>query len=136
MRFSELYEETGIQASNLNLDNTFRFTTNYHTKSPRFENKIVNKTVVIFLGWLKQDVNIQVSEHDSFIWMEWKPPHAIQKKTINPLLAELDKYFKEDESRIFRGDIRNLSQMFCRQNLRKLPTNLTPCPSPARRGVI
>jgi 8-oxo-dGTP pyrophosphatase MutT (NUDIX family) len=98
----ELYEETGIQASNLDLDNTFRFTTNYQTQSPRFGNQIVNKTVVIFLGWLKEDVNIQVSEHDSFIWMEWKPPHTIQKKTINPLLAELDKYFKEDESRIFR----------------------------------
>jgi|ERR671932_42616 8-oxo-dGTP pyrophosphatase MutT (NUDIX family) len=93
----ELYEETGIEANTLDLDETFRFITNYQTSYKRFGKEIVDKTLVIFLGWLKQDVKIKLSEHDSYIWVEWNPPHAIQKKTIDPLLAELEKYFKQND---------------------------------------
>lgn len=89
----ELYEETGIEANTLHLDETFRFITTYQTSYKRFGKKIVDKTLVIFLGWLKQDVKVKLSEHDSYIWVEWHPTHTIQKKTIDPLLEELEQYF-------------------------------------------
>ena len=96
--FRELYEETGIAASNLHLDPTFRFTTTYQTSELRLGQEIVEKTVVIFLGWLKQDVKLQLSEHDAYIWVEWNPPHAIHKKTIDPLLEDLEQHFQKIKS--------------------------------------
>lgn len=96
----ELYEETGIEASNLHLDETFRFTTTYPTIYEHFGRETVEKTLVIFLGWLKQEVNVKLSEHDSYSWVEWNPPHAIQKKNIDPLLEQLEQYFHESQFRI------------------------------------
>lgn len=93
----ELYEETGIDSNALQLDETFRFTTTYPTRRKRLGGKSINKTVVIFLGWLKRDVMIKLSEHDSYSWVEWNPPHAIQKKTIDPLLEQLEQYFQKNE---------------------------------------
>lgn len=95
--FRELYEETGIAASNLHLDPTFRFTTTYQTSELRFGQEIVEKTLVIFLGWLKQDVKLELSEHDAYIWVEWNPPHAIQEKKVDPLLADLEQHFHRNE---------------------------------------
>jgi 8-oxo-dGTP pyrophosphatase MutT (NUDIX family) len=96
----ELYEETGIEASNLHLDETFRFTTIYPTHYKRFGSETFEKTLVIFLGWLQQEVNIKLTEHDSYTWVEWNPPHAIQQKTIDPLLEQLEQYFQESKFRI------------------------------------
>ena len=96
----ELYEETGIPASALHLDPNFRFTDTYQTPSRKVRSEKVEKTVVIFLGWLQEDVSVIVSEHSSFVWQVWNPPHALQKKTIDPLLASLADYFAEDVSRL------------------------------------
>lgn len=96
----ELYEETGIEASALELDRQFRFSVTYESSSPRYAGKTMNKTVVIFLAWLNQEVNVKVSEHTSYNWIEWKPPHTIQKKTIDPLLAALARYFNENDLKI------------------------------------
>jgi 8-oxo-dGTP pyrophosphatase MutT (NUDIX family) len=96
----ELYEETGIEASNLHLDDAFRFTITYQTRSQRFADEIIDKTLVIFMGWLQQEVNIKLTEHDSYTWVEWNPPHAIQQKTIDPLLEQLEQYFQESKFRI------------------------------------
>ena len=90
----ELYEETGIEASNLHLDNAFRFTTTYQVYSQRYDSERAEKTLVIFLGWLKQDVTIKLSEHDNYAWVNWKPPHTIQAKTIDPLLRHLEHYIQ------------------------------------------
>lgn len=87
----ELQEETGIEASNLHLDETFRFTIIYQTRYKRFGGKTIEKTVVIFLGWLRQEVNLKLSEHSSYTWVNWNPPHTIQKKTIDPLLEQLEQ---------------------------------------------
>jgi bis(5'-nucleosidyl)-tetraphosphatase len=95
----ELYEETGIGASSLHLDNAFRFITTYQACSQRYSSKIAEKTVVIFLGWLKQDVTIELSEHDSYTWVNWNPPHTIQAKTIDPLLNQLEGYLNENDFR-------------------------------------
>lgn len=90
----ELYEETGIAASDLHLDEAFRFTTSYQNYHQRSGGEIVDKTVVIFLGWLTKEVKIRLTEHDNYIWVEWQPPHDIQQKTINPLLQQLEEYFR------------------------------------------
>jgi bis(5'-nucleosidyl)-tetraphosphatase len=82
----ELYEETGIEAKILQLDQIFRFTTTYQTRYQQ------QKTLVIFLGWLQQEVVIQLSEHSGYTWLEWSPPHTIQEKVINPLLAQLEDH--------------------------------------------
>lgn len=90
----ELYEETGIEASYLHLDEQFRFTTNYQKPPKQIGGEIYEKTVVIFLGWLTHEVDIKLTEHESYIWVEWEPPHDIQQKTINPLLQQLEEYFR------------------------------------------
>ena len=91
----ELYEETGIEASNLHLDNAFRFMTTYQIYSQRYDSELAEKTLVIFLGWLKQNVTIKLSEHDGYSWVNWNPPHTIQAKTIDPLLKHLEHYLQE-----------------------------------------
>lgn len=86
----ELYEESGIEANLLQIDEIFRFTTTYKTRY------LGEKTVVIFLGWLQEEVVIKLSEHSSYSWVEWKPPHEIQEKMINPLLEQLEQYLLEN----------------------------------------
>lgn len=92
----ELREETGIGPDHIDVDPSFRFTTNYPV---RYKNKskgqIFQKTLVIFLAWLKQDVSIQTTEHPMHQWITWNPPHLIQKQTIDPLLTEVAEYFSE-----------------------------------------
>lgn len=88
----ELYEETGIAAGDLHLDEQFRFTNSYKKPPKQINGEIYEKTVVIFLGWLLQEVNIKLTEHDSYTWVEWNPPHDIQPKLINPLLQQLQEY--------------------------------------------
>lgn len=92
----ELYEETGIEADILDLDELFRFTTTYQSSHKGLTGEIREKTVVIFLGWLQQEVVIKLSEHTGYSWVEWNPPHKIQEKTINPLLANLAHYLPKN----------------------------------------
>lgn len=96
----ELYEETGIPATAIHLDLAFRFSNTYTTRYKKFGHKKIDKTVVIFLGWLMEEVNVKLTEHCSYQWVTWNPPHIIQEKTINPLLEQLDRYFQEDRRRI------------------------------------
>ncbi|MEO0687658.1 MAG: NUDIX domain-containing protein [Cyanobacteria bacterium J06649_11] len=88
----ELSEETGILAQNIDLDTNFRYTDTYLTKYQRFNGEKVEKTVVVFLGWLQQEVNLKLTEHSGYRWVDWNPPHSIQEKTINPLLSQLERY--------------------------------------------
>lgn len=90
--FRELSEETGILARDIDLDTNFRYTDTYLTRYKRFKGEKVEKTVVIFLGWLKQDVNLKLTEHSGYQWVDWNPPHLIQDKIINPLLLQLERY--------------------------------------------
>ena len=87
----ELLEETGITAEDIELIPGFRWVTEYEVQSKRFGEKC-HKTLVIFLGRLKRDVKITLTEHLDFRWFPWQPPHRIQSQTINPLLAVVDRY--------------------------------------------
>jgi bis(5'-nucleosidyl)-tetraphosphatase len=87
----ELHEETGIIAADIEIVDDFRFTTHYQVRGKR-DGQLHDKTLVVFLGRLKRDVPIQVTEHGGFKWFAWNPPHRIQAFTIDPLLAEIERF--------------------------------------------
>jgi 8-oxo-dGTP pyrophosphatase MutT (NUDIX family) len=89
----EMWEETGVAISQVSLDPDFRFEEMYYPVEARFGTERVEKTLVIFLGWVDQVDDIRVTEHGSYEWRRWNPPHNIQKYTINPLLTALEDYF-------------------------------------------
>lgn len=82
----ELSEETGIQPQAIEVDPTFRYVGQYPVGQGK---QTSQKTLVIFLGRLIQEVTIEVTEHLGFEWVAWNPPHRIQTRTIDPLLEEL-----------------------------------------------
>lgn len=90
----ELFEETGIEAHQLQVDPDFRFETSYkvHYKK-KFGGGNAWKTLVIFLGRLTTDVEISLTEHQGCQWIPWQPPHRIQQQTIDPLLAYAERFF-------------------------------------------
>lgn len=91
----ELEEETGFSKEQIQLDADFRFELTYRAKYRRFGGELVEKTVVIFLAWLrKDDVEPKPTEHGSYEWFDWNPPHRIQTKTIDPLLTEVESHFR------------------------------------------
>ena len=87
----ELVEETSITDKDIHLDPDFRFTTHYTVRPPKYGGEKCEKTLVIFLGHLIHDVNIVLTEHEGFRWLDWRPPHQLQAETIDPLLAELER---------------------------------------------
>jgi len=89
----EMEEETGITAADVEIDPRFRFTTQYTVNYKRkFGGRTALKTVVIFLGRLVRDVQIETSEHEDCQWFDWNPPHAIQEQTIDSLLREVEDH--------------------------------------------
>lgn len=89
----ELWEETSIPADAIELDPNFRYQEVYYPREPRFSPDPVEKTLVIFLGALQREVTIAVTEHQGHEWRSWKPPHRIQKYTIDPLLKALEAHW-------------------------------------------
>lgn len=85
----ELEEETAITADDIVFDDDFRFVHKYKVRPKKYDRKECKKTLVIFLARLVNDVEIEVTEHDGYEWTKWKPPHKIQKQTIDPLLQHL-----------------------------------------------
>ena len=93
----ELAEETGIAASDIELCDAFCFTTNYEVKS-RKTGQLTPKTLLIFMARLVREVPITVTEHEGYQWFPWNPPHRIQSFTIDPLLAELERFQSQTTS--------------------------------------
>jgi bis(5'-nucleosidyl)-tetraphosphatase len=89
----ELEEETGIRPEEIEIFEDFRFVLQYPVQTPR--DGLANKTLVIFLARLRQDVPIRPTEHRDYRWFVWSPPHQIQARTIDPLLAAVERYFAE-----------------------------------------
>ena len=94
----ELWEETGIRAEDIELDPVFRFTTQYTVWPKRFGGREMLKTLVVFLGRLRRDVEITPTEHAAFQWFSWRPPHALQVNTIDPLLAAVEKHWRGERA--------------------------------------
>lgn len=92
----ELQEETGIDPSRVRLDRDFRFTCQYVVPASKQHGEPARKTLVVFLGWLDgDDDTVQVTEHAGYQWRAWRPPHAIQLQTIDPLLAAVDRFWRD-----------------------------------------
>lgn len=92
----ELEEETGITADHIELDPIFRFTTCYPVRYRQHGDEEFEKTLVLFLGRLTQDVPITPTEHIAYEWFRWEPPHRIQKETVDPLLAYLMEHLNRN----------------------------------------
>ncbi|MFK7819669.1 MAG: bis(5'-nucleosyl)-tetraphosphatase [Planctomycetaceae bacterium] len=92
----ELEEETGISVDDIEIDDDFVFEHKYKVKAGRYGPDSVKKTLLIYLGWLTQDVDITVTEHLGYEWFPYKPPHEIQGKTIDPLLAAVEDHLQGD----------------------------------------
>ena len=88
----ETYEETGIAREKIELDSSYRYVTQYAVRDRRFPDETVRKTLLIFLGCLRSDEPIRISEHAGYTWFPWHPPHRIQPQTIDPLLADLEQH--------------------------------------------
>ncbi len=91
----ELEEETSITADQIQLEDGFRFTQEYEVCYQRTGGERKRKTLVVFLGWLADDVSIQLTEHQGYRWCAWRPPHELQPQTINPLLAYAEQFFSK-----------------------------------------
>lgn len=89
----ELDEETGIQAANLAVDPNFKFKQKYMVSSKRSKGKPKKKRLIIYAAKLIQPVELKLTEHDGSQWFHWDPPHSIQSKTIDPLLAALRRHW-------------------------------------------
>lgn len=91
----ELEEETGISRDQVALDRDFRFEHHYTVTSQRHGEFGRPKVLVVFLARVQGEPEITVTEHDGYSWFPWSPPHAIQKRTIDPLLLAVDKFLSE-----------------------------------------
>jgi bis(5'-nucleosidyl)-tetraphosphatase len=91
--FRELEEETGIQVDQVEFIEDFLFESHYPVDGRRYGGSgRVMKTLRIFLGRLLNEQPIAVTEHDGYRWVDWNPPHRIQERTIDPVLAQLADY--------------------------------------------
>ena len=88
----ELEEETGITSDDIKLDPDFRYSHCYQVHKKRYGNVPKLKELVIFMATLTNDVELELTEHIGYQWVEWDPPHQIQEKTIDPLLAEVSEF--------------------------------------------
>ena len=90
--FRELHEETGITAEQISIVEGFEFQLTYPVPDRREPGEMAMKRLVIYLAWLETPVEVKVSEHGSFCWFDWDPPHRIQDQTIDPLLAYAEAF--------------------------------------------
>lgn len=94
----ELHEESGVAPADVEIDPDFRFPHTYYPVEKRFGG-VVEKTVVIYLGWLTKDTPIRVTEHGDHAWLPWRPPHKIDPRTVDQVLAAVEAHFAKSDGR-------------------------------------
>lgn len=93
--YRELHEETGISCEHIRMDGRFRFKQKYKVPGKRYGlSGEWDKTLVIYLAELLVPVDVKAVEHLDHEWIPWTPPHRIQEKTIDPLLAAVENFWK------------------------------------------
>lgn len=90
----EFEEETGIKRTHIRIIPAYRFELIYFPRLKKYPRQVVKKHLYIYLAILEKNKDIKPTEHESFKWFKWDPPHKLQEKTINPLLDYTDKFFK------------------------------------------
>ncbi len=93
----ELEEETGITPEDIDIDPDFRFEIKYRIRSRKFKCAVVQKKLVMYLGFLRRKVPIVLTEHIGHEWVRWDPPHHIQHETIDPLLSAAAAHFSRSK---------------------------------------
>lgn len=88
----ETEEETGIAASQIELDPNFRFSITYPVRYRQHGDRSFQKTVHYFLGYVDEPCDVHCTEHLGAEWLRWNPPHRIQAQTIDPLLAAVHQH--------------------------------------------
>jgi len=88
----ETEEETGIAAAQIELDPDFRFSLSYPVRYRDQGDRIFQKSVHYFLGYVDDICEVNCTEHLGSKWFCWNPPHAIQTQTIDPLLAAVHRH--------------------------------------------
>lgn len=89
----ELEEETSILAADIEVDPDFVYESAYQVRRKRYGNVKIPKTTYIYMARLiNEDVSIELTEHEGYLWARWAPPHKIQKNTIDPLLKAAAKF--------------------------------------------
>lgn len=91
--FRELREETFIEPEQVRLDETFRFELQRQFEAAYLGGRLVDKSYVVFLGYVSSDVIISVTEHEYFEWFPWNPPHRVNSWLIDPLLEAVSRHF-------------------------------------------
>lgn len=91
----ELEEETGYSAADVEMVPNFSWQISYQVHEKRDGNQLVQKTVTYYLARLLTDKEPQLTEHPDYRWFPWTGTHQIQEKTIDPLLAEVARYFSQ-----------------------------------------
>ncbi|XZE37235.1 bis(5'-nucleosyl)-tetraphosphatase [Pirellulaceae bacterium SH501] len=89
----ELWEETGIHLDKIWVDPTFVYDQRYWVQYPKDPAPRL-KELSLFLAFLREDVELKLTEHAGFHWFAWAPPHLIQEQTIDSLLQSVDLYFR------------------------------------------
>lgn len=90
----ELWEETGIRQEQIQIDPGFEFIHHYVIVTRKGNQRL--KQLTIYLAKLLPDfyeVPIAVTEHQGCRWFNWQPPHQIETRTIDGLLATVAKYW-------------------------------------------
>ena len=91
-RFSLL--DLGIAVDDIKIDGSFKFKEKYIVSYKRDAKVKKRKTLTIYLAELINPVDIVLTEHIGYQWIDWKPPHKIQENTIDPLLEQLADHWK------------------------------------------
>lgn len=90
----ELVEETALSRDVVRIEPGFRFATTYYPRYRKLGGQTVEKTVVIFLGWLLEDRPVVVTEHASHEWVRYPPPYRLANATIDGALAQAERFFQ------------------------------------------
>ena len=90
----ELEEETGLRRENIHIVSDFSFKLRYRVHAPWIGEEPVLKELIIFLAWLAEpNRSIIVTEHLGHRWVKYRQNMTLQKKTLDPLLRQLDEFW-------------------------------------------
>jgi bis(5'-nucleosidyl)-tetraphosphatase len=88
----ELEEETGIPEQEIWTDPDFIYEQEYTVQVNKGAKL---KKLSIYLGWLRTDRSLVLTEHEGYRWFDWSPPHTIQLQTIDPLLTKVSEHLSK-----------------------------------------